>query len=349
VAPPSKILFAFAGRPGEADALGRVSRETGAEIVTLTLDVGQAADLDQIRELALGAGATRAHVLDVRERLVTEFMLPALRAGGACEGDVPLSRALIAPILVRSLVDVARMESADAIAHGSRDPEQQHRVEELAVAASADTPVTVIHAETRNPPDPPRDLPLVRRSVLARHSQFAQVEGWDELPSSFYRLTQSLEACPDKPAHLDIEFEQGLPVSLNGVRLLPPELLESLDTIAGAHGVGRFDGLVPVLVHRASDGVPARSRLRHVGEAPALLTLVRAYDALERAAWPAHLVSLAARVGTDYRTVVRRGWWFTPTREALAALVDRAHAVVNGTVRLRLFKGGCGTAAVSLR
>jgi argininosuccinate synthase len=335
----TRVAFAFAGWPGEARALRHLVDTEGDEVVTLTLDVGQGQDLDGVREAALDAGAVRAHVMDVRDALAIEFLLPALKACGAQQAGVPLARELRLAAIVTSLVDVAGMESATFLAHGGApdDASLHAHLEELAQTVRPGTggfvwPASLMEAdEASTAADNARDAtPSV--SIVGREQRLpSRIE-----PSSrLYRVTRERSATPETPATLELAFEGGTPVSVNGVRLPFIELLDSLDTIVGAHGVGRFDGLAGP--YSAAYDAPAR----HVGEAPAVIALGLAYNALEGRLWPAELVDLKQQLAVTFRSLVRRGKWFSPTRKAISAFVGDAQQQLTGSVRLELFKGAC--------
>jgi argininosuccinate synthase len=329
----NRTVFAFAGWNEEERAIRHLVEEEG-EVVTLTLDVGQGRDLDAVREQALEAGAVRAHVMDVRDTLAREFVLPALQACGAIDGGVPLSRELRLAVIMRALTEVAAMESAAYLAHGGdRDETSLHgHIEELVQTLRPDVyallwPMTLVDDET--PADRERS---VRVSVAGREQRLMPAAG-PPAPGLF-KVTRERTATPDTPAFVAVDVEAGVPVGVNGVRLAFPELLDSLDTIVGVHGVGRFDGLL------GPYSVAYDQRTRHVGEAPALLVLATAFDALERRLWPAELVDLKAQLAATFRSLVRRGRWFSPTRLAISAFVQQAHRELSGSVRLELFKGG---------
>jgi argininosuccinate synthase len=337
MADTTRIAFAFAGWPVEALAVRQLIEVEGDEVVTLTLDLGQGQDLDAVRETALEAGAVRAHVMDVRDALALEFLLPALKACGAQQGGVPLARELRLAAVVKSLVEVAAMESATFLAHGGgHDDASLHaQLEELAQTARPGTggfvwpaslmdPDAAAAAEARDP------APSV--SIVGREQRLAPRA---EMAGRLYRVTRERSATPETPATLELAFEAGTPVSVNGVRLPFIELLDSLDTIVGVHGAGRFDGLSGPY----SAAYDAASR--HVGEAPAVLVLGLAYDALERRLWPAELVDLKQQLAVAFRSLVRRGKWFSPTRRAISAFVGDAQQSLTGSVRLELFKGAC--------
>jgi argininosuccinate synthase len=336
----TRVAFAFAGWPGEAQALRHLVEVEGDEVVSLTLDVGQQQDLDGVREAALEAGAVRAHVMDVRDQLALEYLLPALRACGAQQGGVPLARELRLAAIVKSLVDVAGMENAAFLAHGGeRDDASVHaHLEELAQTVRPGTGGFVWAASLLDGDGAAEEAVAARDaapsvSIVGREQRLG-VEP-DGTAPGLYRATRERSAAPETPATLEIAFDKGTPVSVNGVRLPFIELLDSLDTIVGVHGVGRFDGLVGP--YSAAYDAPSR----HVGEAPAVIVLALAYDALERRMWPAELVDLKQQLAVAFRGLVRRGRWFSSTRRAISAFVADAQQGLTGTVRLELFKGAC--------
>ncbi len=337
MADKTRVAFAFAGWPVEPAAVRHLVDLEGDEVVTLTLDLGQGQDLDGVREAALDAGAVRAHVMDVRDALALEFLLPALKACGAHQGGVPLARELRLAAVVKSLVEVAAMENATFLAHGGgHDDASLHaQLEELAQTARPGTggfvwPVSLMDPDAAADVDARETVPSV--SIVGREQRLAP---GGEIAARLYRVTRERSATPETPATLELAFEAGTPVSVNGVRLPFIELLDSLDTIVGVHGVGRFDGL------SGPYSAAYDAAARHVGEAPAVLVLGLAYDALERRLWPAELVDLKQQVAVTFRSLVRRGKWFSPTRRAISAFVGDAQQSLTGSVRLELFKGAC--------
>ena len=335
MADKTRVVFAFAGWPGEAEAVRHLVDVEGDEVVTLTLDVGQGQDLDGVREAALDAGALRAHVMDVRDTLAQEALLPALKACGAQQGGVPLARELRLAAIVKALVEVAGKENAAFLAHGGAadDAGLHAQLEELAQTIRPGTGGFVWPASLmeRDGDDTGRDaLPSI--SIVGREQR---LRARDEIAATLYRVTREQSATPETPATLEIAFDAGTPVSVNGVRLPFIELLDSLDTIVGVHGVGRFDGLAGP--YSAAYDAPSH----HVGEAPAVIVLAQAYDALERRLWPAELVDLKQQLAVSFRSLVRRGKWFSPARRSISAFAAEAQRHLTGSVRLELFKGAC--------
>jgi argininosuccinate synthase len=339
----SRVVFAFAGWPDEVRAVRHLVEQAGNEVVTLTLDLGQRQDLDSVRALALGAGAARAHVIDVRDALITDFFLPALRACGAAVGGVVLARDLSTALVARSLVEIADVESTSCVAHGAAAQDgERHALVDALVEDLAPRRLAVIWPASQLPRQDKAARDVVpSQNVLAR--EVRSVGGPpDAEPSNLYRLTRAPGAAPDAPAHLAVRFERGAPVMVNGVTMPLAEILDSLDTIVGAHGVGRYDGRLGSYFDRRD------APIWHRGEAPSALVLALALEALERRVWPAELYDVKEQMAGAFRRVVRSGEWFSPTREAIAAFIDRAHANVTGAVHLDLFKGGVRVTDVEL-
>jgi argininosuccinate synthase len=337
MADKTRVAFAFAGWPIETLAVRHLVEVEGDEVVTVSLDLGQGEDLDAVREASLEAGAVRAHVMDVRDALALELLLPALKACGAQQGGVPLSRELRLAAIVKSLVEIAGMENATFLAHGGgHDDASLHgHLEELAQTVRPGSggfvwPASLMDADVAADAETREPAPSV--SILGREQRLT---AHAEVAPRLHRVTRERSATPETPATLELAFEAGTPVSVNGVRLPFIELLDSLDTIVGVHGVGRFDGLAGP--YSAAYDAPSR----HVGEAPAVLVLGLAYDAIERRLWPAELVDLKQQLAVAFRSLVRRGKWFSSTRRAISAFVGDAQQSLTGSVRLELFKGAC--------
>lgn len=328
-----RVVLAHAGDAATLCAIPWLSRD--AEVVTVTVDVGQGESLLAVRERALEAGAVRAHVLDAREALAHEALLPALRAGAiGFDGD-PHAAVLALPCVAAQVATVAAMEQADALAHGGSG-QAARRMARLLASVSA---IPVRPSVETMPADARADAsaalqveadaqPAVRATLWGRS---LAVQGLDA-PVDESRFTQTRAATrgPDAPATLDIGFEAGTPRRVNGVGMSVVELLSSLDTIAGAHGVGRVDVLVP-----EGDGVR-----REVAEAPAATVLQIAFRELEAMTMPWSLRTLRRRLAESYVDLLRTGDWHGLTRVAIDALADRALQDASATILLRLFKGG---------
>jgi argininosuccinate synthase len=344
-----RIVLAYSGGLDTCVAVSWLAEHYGAEIVTLTLDLGQGSELADIRERALALGAVRAHVIDAREQFAREFVLPTLQAGAIYEQRYPLSTALGRPLIAKHLVRVAQMEGAAAVAHGgTAKGNDQVRIEVAVraldprlkvVAPAREWGMTrrdeIAYARARRIPLPASvdRLYSIDTNVWGRAIASGPLEDpWIEPPEEVFTMTRSPAACPDTPAYVELRFEHGVPVAVNGVTMSFVELLASLETIAGAHGVGRADMLENRVV-----GIKSRE----VYEAPAATVLLAAHGELRAMVLPRDFERLARQISAVYADLVYDGLWFTPMRDALDAFTAKVQDRMTGTIRLKLFKGQC--------
>jgi argininosuccinate synthase len=344
-----RIVLAYSGGLDTSVAIPWLAERYGAEIVAVTLDLGQGKELSDVRERAVAVGAVRAHVIDVREEFARDFILPALQAGAVYEDRYPLATALGRPLIARKLVEIARIEGASAIAHGCTGKgNDQVRLDvsaraiepDIAVIAPArewdmTRPEEIAYARERDIPVPATiespystDANLWGRSIECGVLEDPSVEP----PEDVYALTKSPPECPDMPAYVEIEFDEGVPAAINGVQMPLVELIGSLETIAGAHGVGRID-----MVENRLVGIKSRE----IYEAPAAVALHAAHRELEGFVIARDLERVKRDLGRTYADLVYNGLWFSPTREAIDAFVAKVQERVTGTVRLKFFKGLC--------
>jgi argininosuccinate synthase len=344
-----RIVLAYSGGLDTSIAIAWLAEKYHAEVIALTLDLGQGRELTDVRERALAVGAVRAHVIDVREEFAREYILPALQAGALYEDRYPLATALGRPLIARKLVEVARMEGATIVAHGCNGKANDELRLELGVRA-LDPSMTVLaparswgmsraeeieYAKARRIPIPSTiDSPYtVDTNLWGRSIERGVLEDpWQESPEDIYALTRSPQTCPNEPAYVEVEFEQGVPLRANGIEMPLVELIESVETIAGAHGVGRID-----MVENATTGVKSRE----IYEAPAAVALHTAHSELTKLVIPRDLERLAHDLGRAYADLAYNGRWFSPTREAVDAFMATIQPRVTGAVRLKLFKGDC--------
>ena len=344
-----RIVLAYSGGLDTSVAIPWLIEQSGAEVVAVTLDLGQGTELAGVRERALALGAVRAHVVDAREEFAREYVLPALKAGAIYEDRYMLATALGRPLIAKYLVRIAEMEGSAAIAHGCTGKgTDQVRLE---VSIRALSPAFEIVGPTRTwgmtradeiefarsralPVPVTADHPYsIDTNLWGRSIQYGVLEDpWQEPPETIYAITKAPAECPDAPAYVEIAFERGVPVAVNGVGMPLVELIASLETIAGAHGVGRCD-----MVENRLVGIKSRE----VYEAPAATVLHLAHRELERFVITRELDRLTHDLARAYADLVYNGLWFTPTRDAIDAFVESVQARVTGTVRLRLFKGDC--------
>lgn len=344
-----RIVLAYSGGLDTSVAVRWLADTYGAEVVAVTMDLGQGRELDDIRERALAVGAVRAHVIDVREEFAQHYILPALQAGAIYEGRYSLATALGRPLIAKKLVEIAEVEDASTIAHGctgkgndqvrmdvsARALNQKIRVVAPARVWDMSRPDEIEYAREHGIPVP--------ASVESPYSTDANLWGrsiecgvledpWTEPPEEIYALTKAPTECPDSAAYIEIDFRRGVPTKVNGVAMPLTELINSLETIAGTHGVGRVD-----MVENRLVGIKSRE----VYEAPAATVLHAAHRELETLVIPRDLERLTRDLGQTYADLVYNGLWFTQTREAIDAFVTKVQERVTGTVRVKLFKGGC--------
>jgi argininosuccinate synthase len=297
----------------------------------------------------MAIGAIRCHVLDVRDEFARDYILPALQAGAVYEERYPLATALSRPLIAKKLVEIAHMEKANAIAHGcTAKGNDQVRIEvsiraidpAISILAPARTwdmtrSEEVEFARVRNVPvgTTKANLYSTDHNLWGRSIECGDLENtWNEPPEEVYTLTKSPAHAPDMPAYVEIEWKQGVPVSVNGIAMAPVELINSLETIAGVHGVGRID-----IVENRVVGIKSRE----IYEAPAGVVLHTAHRELENFVIPRDLQRLKHRISQEYADLAYNGLWFSPTREAMDAFVENVQRRVSGEVRLKLYKGDC--------
>ena len=318
-----RIVLAYSGSDDDSQAISLLADEYGAEIVTLTLDVGQNQELEEVRDQSLAAGSVRAHVLDARAEFAHEFVLPALQAGALDDGLEPTTFPLAHALIGKKLVEMAAIEEATAVAHrgGGRNGV---RIENSVRALNPSLHVLSLGA--------PAEGVKTRTNLWGRAVNDETREGPVE---AMYSWTKSPETAPDTGAGLELDFERGVPSAVNGVPLDLSELIESLSIIAGQHGVGRI-----------ASPDEAGGRIRRLYEVPAAVVLHAAHAALESATGVYAETPLKQHIRRVYPELIVRGLWFTPLRTALDAFNAVIQSRVNGTVRLHLLKGNYTVAGV---
>ena len=315
-----RIVLAFSGGAGAPAAIPWLKEQYGGDVVAVTLDLGQGRELEELRDRALTAGALRAHALDVRDEFARDFVLPALRAGALRDGRDPMAAALAEPLVARKLVEIAQIEQAGAVAYGG----SAAALRRLASSIGGLNPALRLLAPVRDG-DQGWGSNLWGRSIPVD----AAHDMWTPLPDEIFTHTKRADDAPAAAAFVELSFEQGAPVAINGIAMSLTELIESLSIIAGQHGVGRIDAV--------EDGPGGKTRC--VYEAPAALVLHAAHRELEALALPYEMAQLARELGARYARLIHDGRWFTPTREALDAFFGAAERTVTGMVRVKMFKG----------
>jgi argininosuccinate synthase len=327
-----RIVLAYSGSFEASLAIRWLREQRAADVVTLTLDFGQGRELEAVQDRALATGAARAHVLDVRDEFAREYVLASLKADAVGDTGLVLARALARPLIARKLVEIAAIERAGAVAHGATTAEGGPAPLDRLIA-DVDPTAHIIATRREWAADRQGQLAFAAAHGLAagpapdRHTR-VETTLWGRWidtngapADATFTLTRAVADCPAEPATVDILFERGVPRAINGVAMPLVELIASLGTIAGAHGVGRTQ----------SPGAAC--------EAPAAVLLHDAHRQLEARVLPEDLRRFAQIASREYVDLIRGGGWFTPLREALDAFFEQIQQRANGAVRLKLFKG----------
>jgi argininosuccinate synthase len=349
-----KVVLAYSGGLDTSVCLKWLQEEYGAEVITFTADVGQGKELDPIEGRAKGTGASKVYIEDLRDEFVREYVFPALKAGAIYESKYVLSTALARPLIAKRLVEIADVEGADAVAHGCtgkgndqvrfdvttmalnpdlkviapvREWSMRSRDEEIEYARKHEIPITV----TRESPY------SIDANLWGRSIECGVLEDpWLEPPEDVYELTVSPEKAPEQPAYVEIGFQSGEPVSLDGTEVSSVRLIDALTEIGGANGVGRVSYVEDRLV-----GIKSRETY----ECPAAAILFQAHRALEELTLGREMIRYKEeKISHEYSRLVYYGLWFSPLREALDAFVNVSQRNVTGTVRVKLYKGNCSVA-----
>jgi argininosuccinate synthase len=342
-----RVILAYSGGLDTSVMVPWIGEKYNLDVVAFTADLGQGEDIEKIRQKALRTGAVDAVAVDAKNLFVDYFVFPALMAGAVYEGKYPLATALGRPLIAKLMVDAARQFGAKAVAHGCTGkgndqvrfdvtfqtlaPDlkiiapvrewKMSRPEALAYAAKHGIPVEA----TKESPYS-LDLNLYGRSCEAGVLE----DPWDEPPADAYGWTVAPENAPNTPAYVTIDFEQGKPVALDGVRMDGVPLIEKLNALAGAHGVGRIDHVENRLV-----GIKSRE----VYEAPAGIVLHQAHNELETLCLSKQAARFKTHVAQEYADLIYNGLWFSAFHQDLAAFVASNQRFVTGVVRLKLLKG----------
>jgi len=344
-----KAVLAYSGGLDTSVAIKWLREKYNLEIIALTVDIGNVANLEAIRQKALDMGAIKALVIDAKEPFVNSFVFPALQADAIYEGQYPLATALGRPLIAQLLVDTARKEGATTIAHGCTgkgndqvrfDVSTAALAPELKVVAPArewgmTREQTIAYAQKHNIPVPITvSSPYsVDENLWGRSAECGVLENpWDEAPEDVYMWTKSPAETPDKPDYVEIAFDKGIPVSLDGKKLDGVTLIQRIHELAGKHGVGRIDHVENRLV-----GIKSRE----IYEAPAAVVLLQAHQALEGLVLTKEQLRFKSKVAGEYADLAYNGLWFSGLRQDLAAYVESSQRYVTGTVRVKLHKGTC--------
>ena len=346
----AKVVLAYSGGLDTSVILKWLCEECGAEVIAFAADLGQAEELDGLEDKARATGASQVYVEDLREEFVRDFVFPALRANAVYEGTYLLGTSLARPLIAKRQVEIARLEGADGVAHGATGKGNDQVRFELSVMA-LEPSLTIIapwrmwdfksrtdligYAKRYGIPVPATtEKPYsCDRNMLHMSFEGGVLEDpWREPDEAMYVLTVSPEKAPDKPAYIEIHFEAGLPVAIDGERLSPADLLSRLNVLGGAHGIGRVD-----MVENRYVGMKSRG----VYETPGGTILHVAHRAVESITLDREVMHLKDSLVPRYAEMVYYGYWYAPEMRALQKMIDATQESVTGTARIKLYKGNC--------
>lgn len=343
-----KVVLAYSGGLDTSVMLRWLKERYGCEVVCYCADVGQGEELEGLEQKALETGASKLYVEDLREEFVKDFVWTAVKANAVYEGSYLMGTSLARPVIAKRQVEIARTEGADAVAHGSTGKgNDQVRFELTYYALEPQIKVIapwreweftgrtdlIAYANTHNIPT---KATVEKPYSTDRNLMHVSYEGgiledpWTEPPEDIFQLTRSAEKAKREPQYIEISFERGEPVAIDGQQLAPVAVLESLNRIGGEHGIGRID-----IVENRFVGMKSRG----VYETPGVTILHAAHRALESITLDREVMHLRDSLGVKFAELVYYGFWFSPEFRLLRKLVDETQHDVTGDVRLKLYRG----------
>ncbi|EGJ37843.1 argininosuccinate synthase [Streptococcus sanguinis SK1056] len=340
-----KVILAYSGGLDTSVAITWLNKDY--DVIAVCMDVGEGNDLEFIHDKALKVGAIESHVIDVKDEFAEDYVLVALQGHTFYERKYPLVSALSRPLISKKLVEIAHKTGATTIAHGCTGKGNDQVRFEVAIA-SLDPSLKVIapvrewkwsreeeinYAKANGVPIPADlDSPYsVDQNLWGRANECGVLENpWNEAPEDAYDLTVAPEAAPDSPLYVNIDFEAGVPVALDGKKMKLADLILELNDLAGQHGVGRIDHVENRLV-----GIKSRE----IYECPGAVTLLAAHKEIEDLTLVRELAHFKPIIENELSNLIYNGLWFNPATEALIAYLKSTQQVVNGTAKVKLYKG----------
>ena len=347
-----KVVVAYSGGLDTSVIITWLKETYGCEVIAFTADIGQGEELEPLRDKAIKTGASKIYIDDLREEFVTDFVFPLLRANAVYEGRYLLGTSIARPLIAKRQIEIAIKEGADAVCHGAtgkgndqvrfeltyfalkpdvkiiapwREWTMKGREELIAYAGKRGIPVTATKAKPYS----------TDRNLLHISYEGGILEDpWKESAGDMYTMAVPVEQAPDRPEYVEVEYEAGDPVAVNGKKLSPAALLAEANRIAGAHGVGRVD-----LVENRYVGMKSRG----VYETPGGTLLHAAHRAVESITMDREAMHLRDSLVPRYAELVYYGYWFAPERTMLQAAINESQKNVTGTARVKLYKGNCDT------
>ena len=351
-----KIVLAYSGGLDTSIIIPWLKENYAYEVIACCVDLGQGEELDQIQEKAIKSGASKIYIEDLQEEFVKDYIFPVLKSGAIYEKKYLLGTSFSRPLIAKKLVEIARQEKAVAICHGATGKGNDQVRFELSIKAL--NPELKIIAPWREWDIRSREdaidyaaahgieVPVSKEKIYSRDRNLWHIshEGGDledpanEPNNDLYVLTVPPELAPDKPAYVEVGFEKGVPVSLDGKPYGPVELIKELNQLGGVNGVGIVSMVEDRLVGMKSRGVY---------ETPGGTILYQAHEELERLTLDRRTLEFKELVAQKYAQLVYDGYWFSKIRYALDAFIEETQKTVSGKVRMKLYKGSCAAVAAS--
>jgi len=351
----AKIVLAYSGGLDTSIIIPWLKENYGYEVVAMCADLGQGEELEPLRDKAIKTGALKIFIEDLRQEFVTDFIWPVLKSGALYEGKYLLGTSFARPLIAKRLVEIAHQEGAVAVAHGATGKgNDQVRFELTVKALDPDLKIiapwrewnirsredAIEYAERHGVP-----IPVSKKNIYSRdrnlwhlsHEGGDLEDPWNEPQDEMLQLITPPEKAPDKPTYVEIDFEQGVPVAVDGVKLNPVELVEKLNQLAGENGVG-----IVSLVENRLVGMKSRG----VYECPGGTVLFLAHRELENLTLDRRTLHFKEQVAVLYAELVYDGNWYSKLKQSLDAFIDKTQETVTGKVRLKLYKGSCTAVGV---
>ena len=343
---PSKIVLAYSGGLDTSVAIAWLKEKFGAEVITVTVDVGQKEDFKEIEERAYKAGASKHYLIDAKEEFVERYIKPAIKANALYEGAYPLGTALARPLIGEKVIEIAKKEGADAVAHGATSKGNDQVRFEAAFKALAPeikiiAPIRMWGMTRKEEVEfaKKKGIPISEESkkysidenLWSRSIEGGELEDpWNEPPEDAFEWTMDPRKAPNEPLYLTISFEHGVPVAVNEERMKLIDLINYLNGVVGKYGYGRIDHMENRIVGLKS---------REVYEAPAALAIINAKKDLEKLVLNKREYRVKKNLDDYWADLVYDGLWFDPIRMELDKFMDELTKNVTGDVRVRLYKG----------
>jgi argininosuccinate synthase len=345
-----KIVLAYSGGLDTSVILKWLIETYDCPVIAFVADIGQGEELDSLREKALDTGAAKVVIEDLKEDFVRDYIFPAFRANAIYEGHYLLGTSLARPLIAKRQIEVAHIEGADGVSHGATGKGNDQVRFELAYQALAPelkiiAPWRVWQLNSRQslmdyakkhgirvPATLEKPYSIDRNMLHVSYEGGILEDPWESPPEGTFMMSVSPREAPDRPEVVEVSFEQGNPVAINGERLSPTELLARLNTLGGRNGIGRVD-----LVENRFVGIKSRG----VYETPGGSILRVAHMAIESITMDREVMHLRDSLVPKYAELVYYGFWFSPEMKVLQAMIDETQETVSGTARLELYKGNC--------